>query len=128
MRVAGQRVAYRLRLKLLVLPVKQLVFVRDQTLFLDLTYSPKIMGMLGTSSKSHCTDWTTPASTHLYCEDILQLITDLFVVIDKVADAAKRFSAYGLKKVYPALQNKSETLRKITTILFAVRTKPLNEK
>lgn len=58
--------------------------------------------------------------TPLDREDILQLTTDLFDVVDKVADLAQRFSLYQLSKIYPGLDAQCRTLRDITVVLSQI--------
>jgi uncharacterized protein Yka (UPF0111/DUF47 family) len=55
--------------------------------------------------------------TPLDREDIMQLITDLYDVIDKVTDVARRFSLYKLERLYPNLRTQSDTLCKVATAL-----------
>ncbi len=66
--------------------------------------------------------------TPLDREDIMQLITDLFDVIDKVADVAQRFSLYGMKQIHPNLRAQSETLCNVASALCGIMLKLRNEK
>ncbi len=66
--------------------------------------------------------------TPLDREDIMQLITDLYDVIKKIADVAQRFCLYGLKELHPNLRFQSDTLRKVATVLAGVTGKLRDEK
>ena len=66
--------------------------------------------------------------TPLDREDIMQLITDLYDVIKKIADVALRFCLYGLKELHPNLRFQSNTLRKVATVLAGVTGKLRDEK
>lgn len=58
--------------------------------------------------------------TPLDREDIMQLITDLYDVIDKISDVAKRFSLYKLERLYPNLYMQSDTLVRVAVALDAI--------
>ena len=66
--------------------------------------------------------------TPLDREDIMQLITDLYDVIKKIADVAQRFCLYRLKELHPNLRFQSDTLRKVATVLAGVTGKLRDEK
>lgn len=66
--------------------------------------------------------------TPLDREDIMQLITDLYDVIDKVTDVAQRFSLYGLKEMFPSLRTQCDTLVKLTTVLDGILGQLRHEK
>lgn len=58
--------------------------------------------------------------TPLDREDIMQLITDLYDVIDKVGDLARRFALYKVKQADPDMAVQSEVLVKVTTLLETI--------
>jgi uncharacterized protein len=66
--------------------------------------------------------------TPLDREDIMQLITDLYDVVDKIAEVAKRFSLYKLEQMYPNLHSQSETLLKVVVELDAIIRELRHEK
>ena len=47
-------------------------------------------------------------------------ITDVFDIVDKVADLAQRFSLYHLTRMYPGLDAQCRTLRGITVVLAKI--------
>jgi uncharacterized protein Yka (UPF0111/DUF47 family) len=58
--------------------------------------------------------------TPLDREDIMQLITDLYDVIEGVADVARRFSLYKMTQLYPNVRSQSDILCKVATALDEV--------
>ncbi len=52
--------------------------------------------------------------TPLDREDIMNLITDLYSVVDTVADLSQRFVLYKLERLYPNLNRQSDTLDKVS--------------
>jgi uncharacterized protein Yka (UPF0111/DUF47 family) len=58
--------------------------------------------------------------TPLDREDIMQLITDLYDVIDKVAAVGRRFSLYEVKQLHPNLRNQADALNKVITVVARI--------
>lgn len=65
--------------------------------------------------------------TPLDREDIMQLITDLYGVIEGVADVARRFSLYKMTQLYPNVRSQSDILCKVATALDEVMSKLRDE-
>jgi uncharacterized protein len=61
-------------------------------------------------------------------EDIMQLITDLYDVIEGVSDVARRFSLYQLSQIYPNLRSQSDLLYRAASALDAVMGKLRDDK
>jgi uncharacterized protein len=61
-------------------------------------------------------------------EDIMQLITDLYDVIELVADVARRFSLYKMTELYPNLKSQSDTLCKVAAALDGVLSELRDDK
>jgi uncharacterized protein len=66
--------------------------------------------------------------TPLDREDIMQLITDLYDVIEGISDVARRFSLYQLTQLYPNLQSQSDILCKVATALDELMGKLRDDK
>jgi uncharacterized protein Yka (UPF0111/DUF47 family) len=66
--------------------------------------------------------------TPLDREDIMQLITDLYDVIEGVADVARRFSLYKITELYPNVRSQSDILCKVATALDEVMSKLRDDK
>jgi uncharacterized protein len=66
--------------------------------------------------------------TPLDREDIMQLITDLYDVIEGVADVARRFSLYKMTQLYPNVRSQSDILCKVATALDEVMSKLRDDK
>jgi uncharacterized protein len=66
--------------------------------------------------------------TPLDREDIMQLITDLYDVIEGVTDVARRFSLYKMKELYPNLKSQSDTLCKVAAALDGVLSELRDDK
>ena len=66
--------------------------------------------------------------TPLDCEDIMQLITDLYGVIDRIAAVAERFGLFQLKELYPNLRQQSDTLRRTAEQLNEIITNLRHDK
>jgi uncharacterized protein len=61
-------------------------------------------------------------------EDIMQLVTDLYDVIEVVSDVARRFSLYKMKEIYPNLKSQSDTLCKAASTLDGVLSELRDDK
>jgi uncharacterized protein len=66
--------------------------------------------------------------TPLDREDIMQLFTDLYDVIEGVADVGRRFSLYKITELYPNIRSQSDILCKVATALDGVMTKLRDDK
>jgi len=66
--------------------------------------------------------------TPLDGEDIMQLITDLYDVIEGVADVARRFSLYKVTQLYPNVRSQSDILCKVATALDELMSKLRDDK
>ena len=58
----------------------------------------------------------------------MQLITDLYDVIELVADVARRFSLYKMTELYPNLKSQSDTLCKVAAALDGVLSELRDDK
>jgi len=66
--------------------------------------------------------------TPLDREDIMQLITDLYDIIEGVADVARRFSLYKVTQLYPNVRSQSDILCKVATALDELMSKLRDDK
>lgn len=84
----------------------------------------KALGLMQSSLQRLDNAFITPLDR----EDIMQLIADLYDVIDKIDEVARRFSLYKLERLYPNLHHQSDTLLKVVITLDTILHELRHEK